>query len=60
MTENMKDHLTRISISEDVFFKIALIYFRLKADIPVIIMGETGIGKTALVELLSILIEYNF
>jgi hypothetical protein len=45
--------LTEIALSEDNFFKIALIYLRMRSQIPVILMGETGIGKTALLELLS-------
>jgi hypothetical protein len=36
-------------ISNDNFLKIVLIYLRLKANIPVILMGETGIGKTSIV-----------
>ena len=36
---------------------MTLIYLRIKARIPVILMGETGIGKTALVDLLSIIME---
>ncbi len=32
---------------------MALIFLRIQANQPVIIMGETGIGKTALIQLLS-------
>jgi len=36
---------------------MALIYLRIKARIPAILMGETGIGKTALIDLLSVIME---
>jgi len=36
-------------ISEDTFRKMILLVYRIKANIPVIIMGETGCGKTLLV-----------
>jgi ABC-type lipoprotein export system ATPase subunit len=49
-------NLTKIAISEDNFFKMALIYIKMSSGIPVILMGETGIGKTALMELLSAII----
>jgi MoxR-like ATPase len=49
-------NLTKIAISEDNFFKMALIYIKMMSGIPVILMGETGIGKTALMELLSAII----
>ena len=32
---------------------MALIYLRIFSNLPVILMGEAGIGKTALIELLS-------
>ena len=36
---------------------MAIIYLRMMAHIPVIIMGETGVGKTILIKYLSVLIE---
>ena len=36
-------------ITIDNFRKIVLLIFRIKANIPVIIMGETGCGKTSLI-----------
>lgn len=36
--------------------KLALLYLRLKARIPVIIVGETGVGKTVLLNILNFLI----
>ena len=39
---------------------MALIALRILAKIPVILMGETGIGKTALVKLLSSIMLMKF
>ena len=39
---------------------MALISLRIQAKIPVILMGETGIGKTALVKLLSTIMMMKF
>ncbi len=39
---------------------MALIYLRIKSKLPVILMGETGIGKTQLVEILSLIMSANF
>ena len=36
-------------ITNDNFKKMVLLFYRIKANIPVIIMGETGRGKTALI-----------
>jgi ABC-type dipeptide/oligopeptide/nickel transport system ATPase subunit len=36
----------------DNILKIVSIYFRILSGIPVIIMGETGCGKTALIDAL--------
>ena len=40
------------SVTLDNFYKMCLIIQRIRADIPIIIMGETGIGKTALIQFL--------
>ena len=37
------------AITNDNFKKMILLIYRIKADIPVIIMGETGCGKTSLI-----------
>ena len=36
-------------ITNDNFKKMVLLIYRIKANIPVIIMGDTGCGKTALI-----------
>jgi midasin (ATPase involved in ribosome maturation) len=40
-------------ITNDNFKKMVLIIYRIKENIPVIIMGETGCGKTALITKLN-------
>ena len=44
-------------ITNDNFTKMILLVYRILADIPVIIMGETGCGKTALIIKLSQLLN---
>ena len=41
----------------DNFFKMILIFIKLKAKVPVIMMGETGCGKTSLIRKLSELLN---
>ena len=40
-------------ITEDNYKKMVLLVYRIKANLPVIIMGETGCGKTSLIKKLS-------
>ena len=40
-------------ITEDNYKKMILLIYRIKANVPVIIMGETGCGKTSLIKKLS-------
>ena len=44
-------------ITEDNYKKMILLIYRIKANIPVIIMGETGCGKTSLIKKLSQLLN---
>ena len=44
-------------ITNDNFRKMVLIIYRIIANIPVILMGETGCGKTALIKKLSQLLN---
>lgn len=39
---------------------MALIYLRVASKMPAIPMGETGIGKTVLIDLLSTLMGYQY
>ena len=41
----------------DIFRKMILILYRIIANIPVILMGETGCGKTALIKNLNKLLN---
>ncbi|KAL4499723.1 hypothetical protein ABPG72_017263 [Tetrahymena utriculariae] len=50
----------RMIIQKDNFFKIAMIFMRIRANSPVIIMGQSGIGKSILIELMSIIMEAQF
>ena len=52
--------MQKIAILKDNFIKMALISLRIQAKIPVVLMGETGIGKTALVQLLSSIMAMKF
>ena len=44
-------------ITNDNFKKMVLLVYRIKANVPVIIMGETGCGKTALIKKLNHLLN---
>ena len=44
-------------ITNDNFKKMVLLIYRIRANIPVIIMGDTGCGKTALITKLSQLLN---
>ena len=43
--------------TSDNFIKMILILLRTRAGIPVILMGETGCGKTSLIKILSTLLN---
>ena len=45
------------AFTRDNFIKMILIYYRIKSNIPVILMGETGCGKTSLIKMLSLIIN---
>ena len=53
----LKILLELIVFTADNFIKIVLILLRIRAQIPVILMGETGCGKTTLIEMASKLIN---
>ena len=52
--------LKNIVFTLDNFIKLILIYLRIRANIPIILMGETGVGKTSLVEYLCKVIDAEF
>ena len=41
-------------LSADNFLKIILIHHKLKSNLPVVIMGETGVGKTSLISYMAL------
>ena len=47
--EKIKDILGSYVYTPDNFIKVVLILMRIRVNIPVIMMGETGCGKTALI-----------
>jgi MoxR-like ATPase len=51
---------TKLQFTKDNFVKMALIYYRLKSGEPVIIMGETGVGKTSLVNFLADVMDAKY
>ena len=44
----------------DNFMKLILISLRLRTNIPVIMMGETGCGKTSLIKIIAKLKDIKF
>ncbi|OUM64773.1 hypothetical protein PIROE2DRAFT_60449 [Piromyces sp. E2] len=49
----LKDIVGNYVFTEDNFVKLILISLRLRADVPVVLMGETGAGKTSLIKILA-------
>ena len=45
--------LSEYALTPDNFIKMILILDRINCDIPVILMGETGVGKTSLIKILA-------
>ncbi|KAL4504670.1 hypothetical protein ABPG73_021517 [Tetrahymena malaccensis] len=59
-SQKFKEEFENMIIEKDNFFKIATTYLRIRSNIPVIFMGETGIGKTALIKYISYLMDAIF
>jgi energy-coupling factor transporter ATP-binding protein EcfA2 len=57
LTEILKKDSDNYVITEDNYKKMVLLVYRIKANVPVIIMGETGCGKTSLIIKLSQLLN---
>ena len=51
--ESLKEIAGNYIFTADNFLKMVLILLKIRANIPVIIMGETGCGKTSLIRKLS-------
>ena len=56
-SEQKKAILGTYVYTPDNFIKVVLILLRIRAKIPIIMMGETGCGKTTLIEMASKLIN---
>ena len=56
---NGRDVDSTFEITQDNVMKLLAIYMRFKCNIPVIIIGETGCGKTRLIEYLCLLLAAN-
>ena len=57
---NTKLDLTGYVITIDNFVKMVLIYLRIRAKVPLILLGETGCGKTSLIESLFYFIQDRY
>ena len=55
--EQIKNIIGSYCFTRDNFIKMILILLRTRAGIPVIMMGETGCGKTSLIKILSSLLN---
>ena len=53
LTDILKKDSDNYVITEDNYKKMVLLIYRIQANVPVIIMGETGCGKTFLITKLS-------
>ena len=53
----MKNIIGSYCFTSDNFIKMILVLLRIRAGIPVIMMGETGCGKTSLIKMLSKLLN---
>ena len=53
LTSILNSGLDNYVITEDNYKKMILLFYRISANIPVIIMGETGFGKTYLIKKVS-------
>ncbi|EWS76306.1 AAA domain, dynein subfamily protein (macronuclear) [Tetrahymena thermophila SB210] len=58
--QQFKEVFENTIVQKDNFYKICTTYLRIRSNIPTIFMGETGIGKTALLEYLAYLMNDMF
>ncbi|POG74253.1 hypothetical protein GLOIN_2v1577211, partial [Rhizophagus irregularis DAOM 181602=DAOM 197198] len=55
-----KLNISEYALSGDNLIKMALILLRARANIPVIVCGEAGCGKTSLIAYLALMVEVQF
>ena len=62
LTSELNSELKKIGyeFTIDNFVKMVLIYLRIRANVPLILMGETGCGKTSLIESLFLFIKDRY
>ena len=53
----MNQKFNHIVLTKDNVLKIAMIFLRIKAGVPVLMLGETGVGKTILINYLATLLQ---
>ncbi|CAB5385540.1 unnamed protein product [Rhizophagus irregularis] len=58
--ETILKELPNYAVTMDNQMKMALILLRVKANIPVVICGEAGCGKTSLIAYLALVVEAQF
>ena len=57
--KSLEEKLGSYVFNADNFFKMVQILLRLRAGIPVLIMGETGCGKTSLIKAIATINNYK-
>ena len=62
LTNNINNTLKNVGyeFTVDNFVKMVLIYLRIRANVPLILLGETGCGKTSLIEALYLFLEDRY
>ena len=55
--QTLEEIVGKYVFTADNFFKMILILLRIRANNPIILMGETGCGKTSLIKMLSKLLN---
>ena len=51
--EELKFYVENYVFTQDNFIKLILIILKIRAKVPIIMMGETGCGKTSLINIIS-------
>ena len=51
--EELKQRIGNYVFTQDNFIKLILIILKIRAKVPIIMMGETGCGKTSLINVIS-------
>ena len=49
----LKENDNNLVITKDNFIKMVFLYYRIRANVPVILIGETGCGKSELINVLN-------